>query len=122
MPRYLISFETGAMAHIPDEDWADVGKASHAVVQEAKDAGQFIAGGGLVYDDNNDDDVEHAVVDTDGTITDGPFPESNKPMGGGMIVNVPTREAALKWAAKNAAACRCPQNVRKFMYDPEQDD
>ncbi|MFC5267095.1 YciI family protein [Kribbella qitaiheensis] len=119
MPRYLISFEKGAMAHIPEEDFADVGKASHAVVQEAKDAGVFIFGGGLRYDD---DDVEHAVVETDGTITDGPFPESKELIGGGMIVDVPTREAALEWAAKIAVACRCAQDVRKFMFDPEQDD
>lgn len=42
-------------------------------------------------------------------------------MGGGIIVEVPTRKAALEWAAKNAAACRCAQDVRKFMFDPEQD-
>jgi hypothetical protein len=34
-------------------------------------------------------------------------------------VDVPTREEALKWAAKTAAACRCAQDVRKFGYDPE---
>jgi hypothetical protein len=38
-----------------------------------------------------------------------------------MIVDVPNREAALEWAAKNAVACRCAQVVRKFMYDPEMD-
>ena len=119
MPKYLISFEKGAMDHIPEEDFADVGKAAHAVVQEAKDAGVFLFGGGLRYDDG---DVEHAVVETDGTITDGPYPESKELIGGVMIVDVPTREAALEWAAKTAVACRCAQNVRKFMFDPEQDD
>jgi hypothetical protein len=33
----------------------------------------------------------------------------------------PDRKAALEWAAKNAAACRCVQDVGKFMYDPEID-
>ena len=39
MPRYLISFDDGSMDHIPDEDWTEVGKASHEVIQEAVDAG-----------------------------------------------------------------------------------
>ena len=42
MPRYLISFDDGSMAHIPDGDWPEVGRASHAVVQEAKDAGVWM--------------------------------------------------------------------------------
>jgi hypothetical protein len=32
---------------------------------------------------------------------------------------VPSRNEALKWAAKIAAACRCAQEVREIMYDPE---
>ena len=56
---------------------------------------------------------------TDGTVTDGPYPESKELIGGAVIVDVPTREEALKWAAKIAVACRCDQDVRKFMYDPE---
>jgi hypothetical protein len=31
---------------------------------------------------------------------------------------VPSRQAALEWAAKIAAACRCAQEVRPFMFDP----
>ncbi len=68
MPRYLISFDDGAMDHIPDEDWPEVGESSHAVVQEAKDAAVWVFGGG----------VEHqraTIVGTDGQVTDGPFPE-----------------------------------------------
>jgi hypothetical protein len=30
---------------------------------------------------------------------------------------VPPRDAALEWAAKIAAACRCAQEVREFMFD-----
>ncbi len=47
MPRYLISFDDGSMDDILDEDWPEVGETSHAVVQEAKDAGVWIFGGGL---------------------------------------------------------------------------
>jgi hypothetical protein len=38
--------------------------------------------------------------------------------GGFTVVDVPTREAALEWAAKIAVACRCAQEVREFMFDP----
>ncbi|MEV5963702.1 YciI family protein [Kribbella sp. NPDC051952] len=116
MSRYLISFGNGSMDHIPEEDFPAVVEASHAVIQEAKDAGAYVVGGGLIYDGN---DVEHAVVGTDGTITDAPYADSKGLLGGATIVNVPTRDEALKWAAKIAVACRCAQDVRKFGEDPE---
>ncbi len=46
MERYLISFDDGAMNHIPEEDMAAVGEASRKVVREAKSAGVWIFGGG----------------------------------------------------------------------------
>ncbi|MFF0339695.1 YciI family protein [Kribbella sp. NPDC004875] len=117
MAMYLISFEKGSMDHIPQEDFPDVGKAAHAVMREAKDAGVYVFGGGLSYDDG---DADPAVVSTDGIVTDGPYPESKELLGGATIVDVPTRAEALRWAAKIAASCRCAQDVRKFMDDPER--
>ena len=111
MARYLISFKNGAMV-IPEEDMPDVSKAADAVVQETKDAGVFVFGGGLPAD------PEYDVVATDGTVTDGPYPESKEFIGGFIIVDVPSREEALAWAAKVAVACRCAQEVREFLPDP----
>jgi hypothetical protein len=57
-------------------------------------------------------------------VTDGPFPETKEVIGGFAIVNVPSREEALEWAAKIAVACRCAQEVRELLPDPpgfEQD-
>lgn len=116
MARYLISFEKGAMDHIPEADLGQAGKAAHAVCQEAKDAGVFLFAGGLSYDAG---DAEHTVVGTDGLVMDGPYPETKELIGGVLIVDVPTRDEALFWAGKIAAACRCAQDVRKFMHDPE---
>ena len=62
-----------------------------------------------------------SVVATDGTVTDGPYPEA---IGGLCVVDVPSREEALEWAAKIAVACRCAQEVRELLPDPpglEQD-
>ena len=42
-------------------------------------------------------------------------------IGGFSIVDVPSREEALAWAAKFAVACRCAQEIREIMHDPEQD-
>jgi hypothetical protein len=112
MPRYLISFDDGSMDHIPDEDWPEVGERSHAVVQEAKDAGVWIFGAGLQRQ-------QATIVGTDGAVTDGPDPETKAVIGGFSIIEVPSREEALAWAARIASACRCAQEVRDIMYDPE---
>jgi hypothetical protein len=115
MTRYLISFNDGAMDHIPDDDWADVGKAAHEVVQEAVNAGVWVFAAGLQRQ-------RASIVATDGTVTDGPHPETKEVIGGFMVVDVATREEALVWAAKNAVACRCAQEVRELMADPETDE
>jgi len=38
-------------------------------------------------------------VATDGTVTDGPYPETKEVIGGLLIVDVPSREETLEWAA-----------------------
>jgi hypothetical protein len=114
MARYLISFNDGAMDHIPDEEMADVGKAAHAVVQEAVTAGVWVYGAGL-------ERQRASIVATDGMITDGPYPETKEVIGGFAVVEVASREEALAWAARIAASCRCAQEVRELMDDPEQD-
>ena len=110
MTRYLISFDDGAMT-FPEEELPDVAAAAHAVVQEAMDGGVWVFGGGLHSHE------EVSVVATDGTVTDG-HPESKAYIGGFSVVDVPSREEALEWAAKIAVACRCAQEVREFMPDP----
>ena len=112
MQRYLISFDDGSMDHIPDEDWPAVGEASRAVVREAKAAGVWIWGGGI-------ERQRASIVGTDGSIVDGPVPETKAVVGGFSIIEVASREDALAWAAKIAVACRCAQEVREIGYDPE---
>jgi hypothetical protein len=114
MTRYLISFDAGAMDHIRDEDMPAVGKAAHAVVQEAVDAGVWVFGAGL-------ERQTASIVATDGMVTDGPYPETKEVIGGFAVVDVPSREEALAWAAKIAVACRCAQEVRELLPDPETD-
>ena len=106
MTRYLISFDDGAMT-FPEEDLPAVAEAAHAVARQAEDAGVWVFGGGL----HSLETV--SVVAPDGTVTEGP--ESKAYIGGFSIVDVPTRDEALAWAAKIAVACRCAQEVREFV-------
>src|ERR1700722_12094341 len=105
MTQYLISFGAHAMEHIPDEDMPAVANAAHAVVQEAINAGVYVSAGGL-------ENQPASIVATDGTVTDGPYPEA---IGGYTLVDVPSREEALEWAARIAVACRCAQEVREIV-------
>lgn len=109
MAQYLITFGGHAMDHIPAEDMPTVARAAHAVMEETINAGVHVAAGGL-------ENQPASIVATDGTVTDGPYPEA---IGGFTIVDVPSREEALKWAAKIAVACRCAQEVREIGADPE---
>jgi hypothetical protein len=106
--RYLISFDDGAMT-FPEEELPAVADAARAVVEEAKDAGVWVFGGGLHSHE------EVSVVATDGTVTDGPYPERKAYIGGFSVVDVASRDEALEWAAKIAVACRCAQEVREFV-------
>ncbi|MEU2110848.1 YciI family protein [Streptomyces sp. NPDC019507] len=110
MTRYLISFDDGAMT-FPEEELPEVVEASHEVVRKARDAGVWVFGGGL-------ERQRASVVATDGTVTPGPYPETKAVLGGSSVIDVPSREDALEWAAKIAAACRCAQEVREIMPDP----
>ncbi|SCF27727.1 Uncharacterized conserved protein [Micromonospora mirobrigensis] len=114
MTRYLITFDGGAMDHIPAEELPDVAKAARAAVQEAVDAGVFVFAGGL-------ERQQASVVGTDGLVTDGPYPETKEVIGGLVVVDVASREEALNWAATIAAGCRCAQEVRELLPDPGLD-
>jgi hypothetical protein len=109
MTQYLITFPSDAMDHIPGDELPAVGRAARAVIQEIVDASELVVSGGL-------EPGPAALVGADGTVTVGRKPDS---IGGVTVVDVGTREKALAWAAKIAAACRCTQEVRAIMFDPE---
>lgn len=111
MKRYLISFDDGSMT-FPAEDLPAVSETSHAVVREAKAAGVWIFGGGIMTQ-------QASIVAPDGEFSLGPDPETKAVIGGFSIIEVPSHDEALKWAAKLAASCRCAQEVREIMYNPE---
>ncbi len=98
---------------VPEEDWAEVGEAAHAVIREAKRLGVYVFGGGI------NEKVAPQMVASDGTVTDETYPQTREFNGGFCVLELASREAAIEWAAKIARACRCAQELREFQYDPE---
>jgi hypothetical protein len=111
MTKYLISFPSEAMV-LTDEEFPIVSADSHAVIEEAKAAGVYVFGGGI------DEEVDPVLVSADGSVTTEIYPGAEI-KGGFTILELPTREAAQEWARKIAVACRCSQELREFMYDPQ---
>ncbi len=111
MTKYLISFPSAAMV-VTAAELPAVADAARAVIVEAQAAGVYVFGGGI------NEDVAPVKVSADGTVTPGTYPETRRIQGGYTILELPSRQAAEHWAAKIAAACRCDQELREFMYDP----
>lgn len=112
MTKYLISFPASAMK-APAEEMPAVGEAARAVIREAKGAGIYVFGGGL------NADVAPLMVDAGGTATSATYPQTKEFDGGFCVLELPSREAAVQWAAKLAKACRCAQELREFGHDEE---
>ena len=111
MPRYIISFNDGDMK-FPMDELPQVADDSHVVVREAKAAGVWIFGGGFFED-------KPVVVDEHGNVRPGPIAPSDVRLGGFSVLDVENEEQAYYWAAKIARSCRCNQEVREMIYDPE---
>jgi len=111
MARFIISFNDGDM-QVADDEWQQVADDSHAVVRETKQAGVWIFGGGFhTYDP--------VVVSADGKVTPGPIAKSDVVLGGFSVLEVKDATEAYYRAAKIAKGCRCAQEVREFIDDPE---
>ena len=112
MAKYLISFPSAAMV-VPDGELEAVGRDAHAVIDQAKAAGVYVFAGGI------DEQVPPALVSADGTVVEGGYPWAPTLNGGFAVLEVPSREEAVLWAARIAKACRCSQELRVFGFDPQ---
>jgi hypothetical protein len=110
MTKYLISFPSEAM-QLSEEELSRAGAESRAVIEQAKRAGVYVFAGGI------DESVEPMLVAADGSMTSSIYPGSNL-NGGFAVLELPARRDAEEWARRIAVACRCPQEIREFMYDP----
>ncbi|MCH8617912.1 transcription initiation protein [Undibacterium sp. TS12] len=112
MAKYLISFPSAAMK-VPDNEMEAVGRDAHAVIREAKAAGVYVFAGGI------DETVAPVLVSANGAVIEGGYPWAPPLNGGFTVLELPTREDAIAWAARIAKACRCEQELRVFGFDPE---
>ena len=110
MAKYLISFPSAAMK-VPDDEMAAVGRAAHDVIEEAKAAGVYVFAGGI------DESVPPVLVAADGAVATGGYPWAPTLDGGFAVLELPTRDEAIAWSARLAAACRCQQELRVFFFD-----
>lgn len=113
MNHYLISFPSSAMDHLSAADMPSVSESAHAVIHEAKAMGVYVFGGGI------DEQVAPVLVAANGTVVPETYPETKKLNGGFCVLRLATRQEAEIWAAKIAAGCRCAQELRQFMFDPQ---
>jgi hypothetical protein len=112
MAKYLISFPSAAMV-VTGAELAAAGRDVRAVIAEAKVAGVHVFAGGI------DDQVPPVLVSADGSFIEGGYPWAPPLNGGFTILELPTREQAIAWAARIAKACRCDQELRVFHVDPQ---
>lgn len=112
MAKYLISFPSAAM-DVPDGELAAVGRDAHAVIEEAKAAGVYVFAGGI------DEGVPPALVSAGGAVALGGYPWAPTLDGGFAVLELPSRDEAVAWAARIAKACRCDQELRVFGSDQQ---
>jgi len=108
MAKYLISFPSAAMV-APAHELEAIGRAANAVIEEAKAAGVYVFAGGI------DEAAPPALVSADGTATAGGYPWAPPLNGGFTVLELPSREEAIAWAARLAKACRCDQELRVIV-------
>src|SRR5439155_2108745 len=99
---------------VPDGEWETVGRDAHAVIDEAKAAGVYVFGGGI------DEAVPPVLVSADGAVVEGGYPGAPPLNGGFTVLELPSRDEAVAWAARIAKACRCNQELRVFGFDPQE--
>ena|SRR5688572_30252468 len=112
MAKYLISFPSAAMV-VADAELEAAGRDARAVIEEAKSAGVHVFAGGI------DQNVPVALVSADGAVVQGGYPWAPPLDGGFTVLELSSREEAVAWAARIAKACRCDQELRLFMIDPQ---
>ena len=111
MPQYLIS--------VWHDDTFEVDFSTPDAQRLAAQVGAFneelMEGGAWVFAAGLHPAASATVVRSSGgdiSMTDGPYAETKEQMGGFWMIEAVDLDAALEWAAKGAAACEGPVEVR----------
>lgn len=115
MTQYMLSVHVVEGEPLPSaEEFQQSFTDVSALGEELEAAGAWVFAGGL-----HPASTATVVRAVDGKVvtTDGPFAEAKEHLGGFWIIRVDDLDAALGWAARAAAACRGPIEVRPFEDD-----
>lgn len=118
MKQYLLSVITPeGVDQPPPEVLEPIMRNVDAFIQEAKDAGAWVFGGGL----NSPSTATVLRLDQKGEFltTDGPFAEGKEYIGGFSIIKATDLDAALEWGRKHTRATTLPTEVRPFVTEAE---
>lgn len=89
-----------------------------AYAKAVRESGTFVGGAGLELP------AAAATVRLRGgqrQVEDGPYADAKEQLGGFFIIDVPTLDAALEWAARSPAAAEGSVEVRPVLPPPPQD-
>ncbi len=115
MTQYLLSVHMVEGEATPSADeMAKAYKDVDAYNDQLKAEGAWVFAGGL-----HPADTATVVRVKDGEVltTDGPFAETKEQLGGFWVIEAADLDAALALAARGAAACGGPVEVRPFQDD-----
>ena len=118
MTQYLLAVHGSdeAVAAIPEDQMQQMYQQVDIFNAEIQATGAFVFGGGLQPSTTATVvRVENGKVVT----VDGPYAETKEQLGGFWIIEAANLDVALAWAAKGAAACMQPVEVRPFQEMPE---
>jgi hypothetical protein len=117
MKQYLLAVHLVDGEPVPSEDeMQQTYKRVDTFNDELQSAGAWVFAGGL-----HPPSTATVVRAQDGKVvtTDGPYTETKEQMGGFWVIKAADLDGALDWAAKGAAACGAPVEVRPFQEEPE---
>jgi hypothetical protein len=116
MKQYLLAVHNVEGETPPPEVMQQAYKDVNVFNAELQAKGAWVFAGGL-----HPADTATVVRVNDGDVftTDGPFAETKEQLGGFWIIKAADLDEALAWAAKGAAACKGPVEVRPFQEEPE---
>jgi hypothetical protein len=117
MKQYLLSVHMVEGQAVPsDEEMQQAYKDVDVFNAELQAEGAWVFAGGLYPADTA---TVVRVQDGEVLTTDGPFAETKEQLGGFWVVQASDLDAALALAARGAAACKAPVEVRPFQDEPE---
>ena len=108
----LVCYDEKTLDAMPKEEFEPFSAAHVALDEELRRSGRSIAAEALQpVRTALTVRVRNGKVST----TDGPFAETKEQLGGFYIIDVPSKDAALEWAAKIPSAPYGPVEVREIM-------